>query len=96
MARLARENRVMAARAHGGGTIVVLCHSACATLAHDGLGGATRRFALKGTPRRCTCTLPASRWCSATELAPQRCKAIWAAPRWRSAPKIAPRWRTCT
>ena len=38
MARLARENRIMQARVHGGGTTVVLCHSACATRAHDCLG----------------------------------------------------------
>ena len=44
MARLAREIRGMAARAHGGGTDVVLCHLACAMSAHDCVGRATRRF----------------------------------------------------
>ena len=49
MARLAPENRVMVAHAHGGGTTVMLCHSACATLcpeeratmAHGYAGGTT-------------------------------------------------------
>ena len=41
MARLAHENRVMAAHAHGSGTTVVLYHSAGATSAHDCLGSAT-------------------------------------------------------
>ena len=49
MARVAHENRNMTAHAHGGGTIVVLCHSACATLypedratmAHVYVGGTT-------------------------------------------------------
>ena len=41
MARLAHENRVMAADAHGGGTTVVLCRSLCATSAHDRLACAT-------------------------------------------------------
>ena len=53
MARLARENRIMVARAHGGGTIMVLCHSGCATSAYDCLGDVTRHSALKGTTRRC-------------------------------------------
>ena len=48
MARLAHENRVMAAHAHGGGTTVVLCHSACATLAHNCLGGATAALCREG------------------------------------------------
>ena len=70
MARLARENRAMAARAHSGGTTVVLCHAACATLAHDCLGGAMRRSALKVAPQRRMCTLTAPRWCRVTELVP--------------------------
>ena len=48
MAKLAHENRVMAAHAHGGGTTVVLCHAAFATSAHDCLGGATAALCPEG------------------------------------------------
>ena len=48
MARLAHENRVMAAHTHGGGTTVVLCHSACATSAHNCPSGATAALRPEG------------------------------------------------
>ena len=48
MARLAHGNPVMATHAHGGGTTVVLCHSACATSTHDCLGDATAALCLEG------------------------------------------------
>ena len=67
MAKLANQNRVMAAHAHGGGTIVVLCHSACATSAHDCMGGATAALCPEGHTTTVRClhhggTLPL-RWC---------------------------------
>ena len=48
MARLAHENRVMVPYAHGGGTTVVLCPSACATSANNCLGGATAALCPEG------------------------------------------------